>query len=212
MAGVSPCSRIWGARRALCSTGVSSLQTRPASLACVTLSPVGGAPLELSPLMASSLRCDLSGTSPFATCHFLVGAVSTTGDFSTFVQFPSFCCVVFHNVVFCHARDGAAIPRPPTMPCRHGHLASGGEDGPQALRASWFTALRRSASSSSRQTPPLEGTVKGPTEPSPGPGPGQWPSLRGSSGCPKVEADAAGPTEEESQARRGAILPLAQLG
>lgn len=29
---------------------------------------------------------------------------------------------------------------------------------------------------------------------------------------PKVEADAAGPTEEESEAGRGTVLPLAQLG
>lgn len=81
---------LWGicGAREPCAAGMfggSSLQTRPTSLACVALSPVGGAPLERSPGI-SSLLCDLNGTRPFAMGHFLVVVVFTYGDFSTLMH------------------------------------------------------------------------------------------------------------------------------
>lgn len=85
------CSRICGGsvgHGEPCAAGMfggSSLQTRPTSLACVALSPVGGAPLERSPGI-SSLLCDLNGTRPFAMGHFLVVVVFTYGDFSTLMH------------------------------------------------------------------------------------------------------------------------------
>lgn len=74
----TPCSWICGAQGAVRSRDVgeggSSLQTRPTVLTCLTLSPVGGASLELSPPIYSVL-CYLNGTLPFALCHFLVVVV-----------------------------------------------------------------------------------------------------------------------------------------